>query len=108
MIMGNFDYGEVAELFTRKHQSPKFESGGALWTVPGRARMRSARRNGMSYRRFETGAQAIRFAVEELPAEGLAATVLEMGGERFYSSAIRSLYDSAEYPLPRRACARAP
>ncbi len=52
------------------------------------------------YRRFWTAAEAIRFAVEEFPT-GLKVC-LEVGKERYSNAAIRQLYDSPDYPLPRR------
>lgn len=99
--MANFRYHELAELFTGKVHMPSGAAGAAP-TNAARAGARSAHRKAMTYRRFATSAEAIRFAIEELPAEGLAATVLEMDGDRFDSEAIRGLYDAPEYPLRRR------
>ena len=96
--MTGFRYGEMAELFTGKVHLPPGDSA-----PDGHGAVRSAHRKPMTYRRFATSAEAIRFAIEHLPAEGLAATVLEMDGDRFDSAAIRKLYDAPEYPLPRRA-----
>jgi len=101
--MPEFRYDELAELFTGKVHLPPVAAGAAPRDAARAGGMRSGRRKPMTYRRFATGAEAIRFAVEELPAEGLAATVLEMDGERFDSEAIRNLYDGPAYPLPRRA-----
>ena len=55
----------------------------------------------MQYRRFATGAQAIRYAIEELPAELLGGSIMQVGEDRFDPRQIRELYDCAEYPLPR-------
>jgi hypothetical protein len=80
-----FDYGAAAELFpTRSWKS---------------------RRQALKYRRFDSAADAIRFAIEDLPPGLLAGAYLEVDEERFNADAIRGLYDSAEYPLARRALA---
>jgi hypothetical protein len=81
--MNDFDYGAPAEVFACK-------SSGA-----------SPRR--VTYRRFASGAEAIRFAIEELPADVLVGTVLEATDHRFDTKQIRHLYDSERYPLRRRA-----
>jgi len=54
------------------------------------------------YRRFVTGAEAIRYAIEQQGADKLATTVIEAGEARFESADIRRLYESADYPFPRR------
>jgi hypothetical protein len=48
----------------------------------------------------------IRFAIEELPPELLLAAQLKVAEERFNGDGIRRLYESAEYPLARRAGSR--
>jgi hypothetical protein len=53
--------------------------------------------------RFARAADAIRFAIEELPPELLLVTQLKVAEERFNSEGIRRLYESVEYPLIRRA-----
>ena len=53
------------------------------------------------YRRFDTAAEAICFAIEELPAPMLTGVYLQVEDERFDSDQIRDLYDSAAYPFAR-------
>ena len=83
--MACFDYGAAAELF------------------PGR---RKTRRIGdVTYKRFAAAAEAIRYAVEEIPANSFQGAFLEVNEERFDSNEIRRLYESVEYPLPRQPAA---
>jgi hypothetical protein len=81
MKMADFDYNAEAELF------------------PSRAR--ASRRQPVGYRRFAHAADAIRFAIEDLPPDALIGAWLEVDEERFDGSEIRRLYDSADYPLNR-------
>ena len=78
--MPDFDYDAPADLFP--------------------SRSRRANRP-VSYRRFDTAAEAIRFAIIML-AEYLSGTVLEVSEERIGGARIRELYDSAAYPLMRK------
>jgi|SRR6266853_1745706 len=82
----SFDYDIAAELFE----------------VQGRI----SRRRSCGYRRFDRAADAIRFAIEDLAPKQLAGAYLEVDEARFDSNAIRRLYDSADYPLARRAVAQ--
>jgi hypothetical protein len=77
--MSSFDYDAPAKLFP--------------------AKVRTGRR--IHYRRFDTVAEAIRFAMEELPAPLLAGAYLQVEDERFAGEEIRELYESAAYPLER-------
>jgi hypothetical protein len=81
MPMTEFDYNCAAELF-------------AVRRVP--------RRQPFGYRRFTHAAQAIRFAIEELPPEYLVGAFLEVDEQRYGSDDIRRLYEQDEYPLARR------
>jgi hypothetical protein len=63
-------------------------------------------RQPIGYGRFARAADAIRFAIEELPPELLMAAQLKVADEQFNSDGIRRLYESVEYPLARRAAAR--
>jgi hypothetical protein len=79
--MDNFDFDAPAEIFA--------------------SRGRRASPRSMTFHRFSTGAEAIRHAMEVLPPDVLAGTVMESNEERFGAAEIRSLYESPKYPLPR-------
>jgi hypothetical protein len=59
--------------------------------------------NKIKYRRFDRAADAIRFAVEELPEPLLLGAFIEINEERLGHKDIRALYESPEYPLTKRA-----
>ena len=80
--MSAFNYSSQAELFPTRN--------------------RKSRRQPLGYRRFDRAAEAIRFAMEELPSQSLAGAYLEVDEQRFDSVGIRRLYDSTDYPLARR------
>lgn len=63
--------------------------------------VRGRGRQAMRYRRFDTGAEAVRYAMEEIRPEARGGTVMESGDDRFTAAEIGTLYESAEYPLPR-------
>jgi hypothetical protein len=75
-----FDYKSEAELFPSRNR--KF-------------------RRQIGYRRFGHAADAIRFAIEELPSEFLLGACLEVDEARYGSREIRQLYESIDYPLVR-------
>ena len=78
-----FDYEAVAELFP--------------------TRSRKFNRQVGRYRRFDRAADALRFAIEELPHQLFLGTYLQVEEERFDSNGMRRLYYSAEFPFARRA-----
>ena len=80
--MSAFNYSSQAELFPTRN--------------------RKSRRQPLGYPRFDRAADAIRFAIEELPSQSLAGAYLEVDQQRFDSIGIRRLYDSTDYPLARR------
>jgi hypothetical protein len=81
-ILMTFDYTASAELFMPK-------------------RKRGARQP-LTYRRFATAAEAIRFVVEDFPAIHALDAWMQVGDERFNSDDIRRLYESKSYPRGRR------
>jgi hypothetical protein len=92
--------GCPADLFTPNFRAaPPREPGRPANEA--RSTARAGYRVGLAYRRFATGAEAVKFAIERLPPEQLARAVLEIEGERFDAGAIRGLYASEAYPLPR-------
>ena len=72
-----FDYNAPAELFLAK-----------------RTKSRRAK-----YRRFATAAEAIRYAVEDLPSLRALGAWLQVGDEHFSSDDIQRLYEGSGYPL---------
>jgi hypothetical protein len=59
-------------------------------------------RGGTYYRRFETAAAAISYAVEGLGENEARATVVQVDDERLDRQAILALYESSAYPLARK------
>jgi hypothetical protein len=80
--MSEFDYYAEAELFPTRRRLPRREPFG--------------------YKRFTQAAEAIRFAIEDLPPQCLVGAFLEVDEQRYGSDDIRRLYESTEYPLTRR------
>ena len=77
----SFDYSAPAELFPSRIQK-------------GRSRV--------SYKRFDTAAEAIRFAMEDVPPPALIGVYLEVDEARYRWPEIQYLYERAAYPLKRR------
>jgi hypothetical protein len=75
--MPNFDYNAPAELFLAE----------------------PAKGSRTKYRRFETAAEALRYAVENLRTPKAFGAWLEVGDERFNSGEIQRLCEAADYPL---------
>ena len=80
--MGDFDYTAPAELFVGKGRG-------------------SARGSPMTYKRFSTSAEAIKYAVETLDALSLASAALVVGEDRYEGAQIRELYGDTRYPFSR-------
>jgi hypothetical protein len=66
------------------------------------AAIRKKKRTGFAYRRFDSAAEAVRFAMEDLPTDLLNGAYLQVDEARFDQNGIRGLYDSPEFPLARR------
>jgi hypothetical protein len=60
----------------------------------------------MTYRRFLTGAEAVRHVMEILHADMRRGTIIETDVARFGPADIRILYERADYPLPRNGPSR--
>jgi Arc/MetJ-type ribon-helix-helix transcriptional regulator len=80
--MAEFDYGAPAELFPSLNRKVKQK---------------------VKYRRFEKAADAIRFAMEEMPPMQLLGATIEVDEARLGHETIRQLYESENFPLKRRA-----
>jgi hypothetical protein len=85
--MAAFSYNTAAELFP--------------------AAIRKKKRAGFAYRRFGTAAEAVRFAIEELPADSLNGAYLQVDEARFDQSGIRTPM-RARISLARRPRAPSP
>ena len=68
--MAAFNYNTEAELFP--------------------AAIRKKKRAGFAYRRFPTAAEAVQFAIEQLPADSLNGAYLQVDEARFDQSGIRT------------------
>ena len=88
--MHKFDYAAKAELFDYSAEAELFSTG-----------RRNSKRPPVGYKRFARAADAIRFAIEDLPSQLLVGTYLEVDESRYVGKEIRRLYESANYPLAR-------
>ena len=61
------------------------------------------RKSPLRYMRFDSIAEAVRYAIEESPRDQLGGMLIESEEQRFQGEAIDALYKSADYPLPRPA-----
>ena len=80
--MDTFDYGAPAELFPSRNRKVA---------------------NKIKYRRFDKAAEAVRFAVEELPEPQLLGAYIQIDEQRLGHQEMRALYASERYPLKKRA-----
>jgi hypothetical protein len=78
--MSKFNYRAPAELFPSRNRKS---------------------RQPVKYRRFETAADAIQFAMEELPPLALLGAFIEIDEARLGHADIRELYESPDYPLKK-------
>lgn len=76
-----FDYDAPAELFPSRSKKGRGQ---------------------ITYKRFDSAAEAIRFAVENVPQPALLGAYLEVDEARFGLQEIHCLYERAAYPLKRR------
>jgi hypothetical protein len=92
------------QIINKTHEQERdlsgFEFGAPAELFPSRAG-----RGRVAYKRFDIAAEAIRFAIEDMPGSALLGACLESEETRFGGQEIRALYDSAAYPLKRRAAA---
>jgi hypothetical protein len=82
--MNGFDYNAPAELFPSRSKKSRGQ---------------------ITYKRFDSAAEALRFAIEEMPAPALLGAYLEVNEARFGLQEIRALYESDAYPLMRAVAA---
>jgi hypothetical protein len=83
-----FDYEAEAELFSVRNGKSRSQSSG--------------------YKRFDRAAEAVRFAIEDLPPEQLLRAHLQVDESRVDGVGIRRLYDATAFPLARRDASSPP
>ncbi|MCJ8520768.1 hypothetical protein ABID21_003830 [Pseudorhizobium tarimense] len=79
-------------------QAGSFDYQNGAGFYPCRSKKKGSRHR---YRRFETAAEALRFAIEVLPAALLRGSVLEVDEARFDGDQMQTLYKADDYPLTR-------
>lgn len=77
--MEPFDFDQSADLFARAHRAQH-----------------------VKYYKFPTAAQAIRFAIEQLPQNLRGGLVMEIDEVRYRAPEILTLYQRADFPLARQ------
>jgi hypothetical protein len=82
--MENFNFNAPAELFPSRNRKVVSK---------------------LKYRRFDKAAEAIRFAVEELPEPLLLGAYIQLDEQRLGHREIRALYDAKAFPLKRKQAA---
>ena len=85
--VSQFDYSAPAELFPSR-----IKKGGSQ----------------PRYKRFDTAAEAVRFAVEDIAPPALLGAYLEVDETRFDVHDIHQLYESAAFPLNRAIGEKSP
>jgi len=86
MEIDTFNYNAPAELFPSRNRKVA---------------------NKVKYRRFDKAADAIRFAVEELPQPQLLGAYIQIDEQRLGHQEIRALYENERYPLKKKKQAAA-
>jgi len=76
-----FDYDASADFFSMKSKK--------------------GRRRPLIYKHFVSAAEAIRYAIEEIPADELVSALIETDGSRYNSKEIHRLYENSSFPLAR-------
>ena len=80
-VNDNVDYGAPAELFPAG----------------------MGKKSSVTYRRFDTLGEAVRFAMEEMTPAQFPGAVIEADEVRYGPIEIRGLYAATGYPLPRKS-----